>query len=205
MQGLGVRRPRSRRRTSRRRGGGTPPRGRASGAGCRASGRARGRPARPRASSRPSRRRSADRPRASASPRRPPPRARAPAAPRRRCRPRRTWRPARGPPFGSGKHLRGRSSLRQRPVQRVGGQLRCVPLGGRQPADRLVDLVGPDPSRLQHRRPVDHLRYSRRSRPRRPAPLGVEGDPGRSALLNARETRERSPHAAPPAAPVKAS
>ena len=72
----------------------------------------------------------------------------------------------------------------QRPVQRVGGELRRVALGRRQASDRLVDLVGPNPSRLDDRLAVDHLGDRRGGGPGRAASLGVEVTRGDPPLLD---------------------
>ena len=89
-------------------------------------------------------------------------------------------------------------------MQRVGGELGRVALGRRQAAERRVDLVDADPRRVEHRLAVDHLGDRRGRRPRRAAALGVEADRGDPAVLERSEIRDRSPQAAPPAAPVKA-
>jgi hypothetical protein len=92
---------------------------------------------------------------------------------------------------GRGKHLVGSSRARQRPVQRVGSELSGVPLGGRQPTDRLVDLLDPNPRRLRDRLPLDHLGHGRRSRPRRPASLRIEAHRGNPLVVDdERDPRE---------------
>ncbi len=73
------------------------------------------------------------------------------------------------------KHLARAGGGGQRPVQRIGGELRRVPLGGRQPPDCRVDLVDPDPRRVEHRPLAGQVHGGRGSRPCRPAPLRVEG------------------------------
>ena len=66
-------------------------------------------------------------------------------------------------------------------------------LAGRQSTDRRVDLVDPDPRRIDNRLPVDHLGDGRRGRPRRPTALGVEAHGGDPPVLDrrARAARDR--------------
>jgi hypothetical protein len=60
-------------------------------------------------------------------------------------------------------------------VKRIGSQLRRMALGRRQTADRLVDLIGADPSGIEHCLSVNHLGDSRSGCPGCPTTLGVEG------------------------------
>ena len=69
----------------------------------------------------------------------------------------------------------------ERAVQGVGGELGGVPLGRGEAAERGVDVVDPEPRRLEHRGAVDHFGHGRRGGARRPAALGVEADCARSA------------------------
>jgi hypothetical protein len=77
-----------------------------------------------------------------------------------------------------------RSRPSQRAMQGIGGKLRRVPLGRRQPPDRLVDLVNPDPSRIENRLPVNHLSHRRSRSSGGAAPLGVESDARDGGVLN---------------------
>ncbi len=65
---------------------------------------------------------------------------------------------------------RGAERLRER----VGRQVRCVALAEAQAAERVGDLVGPDPRGVEDRRAVHELDRGARGGDRRPAALGVE-------------------------------
>ncbi len=82
------------------------------------------------------------------------------------------------------KLLRRCCRLRQSPAQCVGGKLRGVPLGRRQPADRSVDLVDADPGDVEHSLPIGHLGHRRRSGPSGPAALCVKSDPRHPSPLD---------------------
>jgi hypothetical protein len=77
---------------------------------------------------------------------------------------------------------RGSGGALQGPVESVGCQLGGVPLRGGESAQRPVDFVDAEGSRLKDRRAVDDLRDGGRGGPRGPAALGVEADRGDSAL-----------------------
>jgi hypothetical protein len=69
-------------------------------------------------------------------------------------------------------------------VQRIGSKLGRVALGGRQPPDSPINLIDPNPSRIEHGFPIDHLSDRSRSRPSSPTPLGIEGHPRDAGVLD---------------------
>ena len=131
-----------------------------------------------------------------------------PAAPPPRCRRRRSS--PRACARRRRQRARSRAAPPERAVQRVRGELGRVALGGAQPAELLGDLLAP----------IRAASQQRRCRARRPtvalpaaivAPQPLASKPA-SAIRpsgcrgsSASEMRIRSPQAAPPAAPVKAS
>ena len=167
-------------------------------------GQRRARPAPPRESSRPWPHRSADRPRASGSPRPPRRPARARAAPPRRCRPRPTSRPA--PDRGRLAQLLART----RPPR---ARARCSASAASCAACRLAGVSPPIASSTSS---VPIRAASSTGSPSTisataavaarvaPHPSASKRDARQPPSSISREIRERSPQAAPPAAPVKA-
>ena len=101
------------------------------------------------------------------------------------------------------RRARGRGGA-ERPVQGVGGELGGVALGRRQPAERRVDLVDPDPGAARTGSPSTISATAAVAARVAPQPSASKLTAATRPSSIPSEIRERSPQAAPPAAPVKA-
>ena len=90
-------------------------------------------------------------------------------------------------------------------MERIGRQLGGVPLGGLQAAEEVFGVVDREARGLEDGGALDGFGEGSGGGAGGAAALGVEGDRGDTAAGDGQERRERSPQAAPPAAPVKAS